>query len=349
MLRLIGIDEAGYGPVLGPLVVAATVWDIGEPQAATSKSGEAGAAPDVSTASGSAAAAIGPPDLWQRLSACVCRSARGAAGRLIVGDSKEVFDRKRGVGTLERSVRAFAAAGGAPVDRLAALLRHITDRGSESGTRMPWYRALDRALPADGVLGGIGEMGRRLGEELQQARIGFRGARVEIVAEDRYNDRVAATRNKSTVVVEQVLRLIERGIGEWEGPVCVVVDRLGGRSNYRTILQDAWPDRAISETEATAERSAYQLAPRGGARSSTWSIEFRVGADEHHLPVALASMTAKYIRELLMGAFNEFWSARLPGLRPTAGYYTDAQRFLADIAPCCMEMGIPHDRFVRAR
>ena len=32
MGRLVGMDEAGYGPNLGPLVVAATVWDIpGDP------------------------------------------------------------------------------------------------------------------------------------------------------------------------------------------------------------------------------------------------------------------------------------------------------------------------------
>ena len=27
---LIGMDEAGYGPNLGPLVVAATAWEVGE-------------------------------------------------------------------------------------------------------------------------------------------------------------------------------------------------------------------------------------------------------------------------------------------------------------------------------
>ena len=48
---------------------------------------------------------------------------------------------------------------------------------------------------------------------------------------------------------------------------------------------------------------------------------------EEFLPTALASMTAKYLRELSMRAFNEFWCARVPGLRPTAGYPGDAPRF----------------------
>ena len=33
MLYVVGTDEAGYGPNLGPLVIAATVWQIDEPEA----------------------------------------------------------------------------------------------------------------------------------------------------------------------------------------------------------------------------------------------------------------------------------------------------------------------------
>ena len=43
-------------------------------------------------------------------------------------------------------------------------------------------------------------------------------------------------------------------------------------------------------------------------------------------------MTAKYIRELYMEAFNAYWLGRMEGLRPTAGYAKDARRFLQDIA-----------------
>jgi hypothetical protein len=56
-------------------------------------------------------------------------------------------------------------------------------------------------------------------------------------------------------------------------------------------------------------------------------------------------MTAKYHRELAMRAFNAFWTARLPDLRPTAGYPKDSHRFKAAIAAVQSDLGI-EDRLV---
>jgi hypothetical protein len=61
---------------------------------------------------------------------------------------------------------------------------------------------------------------------------------------------------------------------------------------------------------------------------------------ESYLPVALASMFAKYLRELAMIAWNEFWCDRLPGLEPTAGYPNDAKRFKEAIAAAQAELRI---------
>ncbi len=91
--------------------------------------------------------------------------------------------------------------------------------------------------------------------------------------------------------------------------------------------------------------SRYRLAGAGG----DWFVEFAVGADANHMPVALASMTAKYVREALMLRFNAYWRQWLPEVKPTAGYYTDAQRFLADIQPVLSRCQTPPDVFVRSR
>ena len=61
---------------------------------------------------------------------------------------------------------------------------------------------------------------------------------------------------------------------------------------------------------------------------------------ESCLPAALASMASKYLRELAMRAFNDFWCARVPGLAPTAGYPRDARRFKAAIEPLQSVLGI---------
>jgi hypothetical protein len=59
-------------------------------------------------------------------------------------------------------------------------------------------------------------------------------------------------------------------------------------------------------------------------------VIFEVEAEARHFPVALASMTAKLVRELAMMRFNRYWSGRMAELKPTAGYRNDAHRWLDD-------------------
>ena len=67
------------------------------------------------------------------------------------------------------------------------------------------------------------------------------------------------------------------------------------------------------------------------------------------MPTALASMVAKYHRELAMRAFNAFWQKHVPDLRPTAGYPVDAKRFQAEIAPRQRQLGIAEADLWRRR
>ena len=65
MTYIIGVDEAGYGPNLGPLVIAATAWEIAD---------------DSWT------------DLFARVSPEIARPAdRSADTTLVVGDSKQLY------------------------------------------------------------------------------------------------------------------------------------------------------------------------------------------------------------------------------------------------------------------
>jgi len=316
---VVGIDEAGYGPTLGPLVVAMTLWDVSPPLVKT--------------------------DFWQLLGDNVSRSARDAHGRLVVSDSKTVYSRKKGLSSLERPVLAFASAAGLDCATLETLLEEIGVQLPE-GDELPWYRDLSNPLPTDRARSKHAGIADRLKRDMTETGLVCRGLRAEVVTESSFNQRVAATRNKAAVLIEHVLRLIQHAGERARGQDLVVrVDRLGGRSNYRQLLATAFPGRQMHVVEASDSRSRYRLK----STDNEWFIEFAVAADDQHLPVALASMLAKYLRELLMLGFNAFWKERLPTLRPTAGYYTDARRFLADIEPAIADAGIPRERFVRSR
>lgn len=314
-----GIDEAGYGPSLGPLVVGATVWQI-DPR----RAGD---------------------DLWTTLRDCVCRAGERNDWRLVVDDSKAAFDRQRGISTLERTVLAFAQAGGLPCDELFTLLAAL-DPQAQRQRAFPWYQKRAQTLPLDGAHSSFAAVGQKLARVMDEHGAICRGLLAQIVTEDDYNERVRQTRNKAALLLEHVLRLISRIADRGDGQdVCIFVDRLGGRSEYGRLLRTAFPERHLHELAISDDSSRYRLADERG----DWTIEFVVEADQRHLPVALASMLAKYVREALMLRFNAYWRELLPALAPTAGYYTDAQRFLVDIAPVLQRSGLAQAEFVRQR
>ena len=78
-------------------------------------------------------------------------------------------------------------------------------------------------------------------------------------------------------------------------------------------------------------------------------IRFAVRAEKAHLPVALASMISKYVRELLMVLFNRYWAQRVPGVAPTAGYYVDGRRFYDQILPAVRQLGVDERMLYRTR
>src|SRR5438477_3466657 len=80
---IIGIDEAGYGPNLGPLVMTSVACRV----------------PDCHAEA----------DLWHLLRAAVRRPEEKDDGRLLVGDSKIVYSSTRGLAGLEGGVLAALA------------------------------------------------------------------------------------------------------------------------------------------------------------------------------------------------------------------------------------------------
>ena len=89
--------------------------------------------------------------------------------------------------------------------------------------------------------------------------------------------------------------------------------------------------------EESDTKSRYALTGKDSqGRERRAGVSFLVEGETFHLPIALASMVAKFTRELAMLRFNQHWSGvRLAAaggeIKPTAGYRNDAQRWLDEI------------------
>jgi hypothetical protein len=313
MAVIAGIDEAGYGPRLGPLVVSGVAFEV----------------PD---------AAIGD-DLWTRLANVVGRSPRDR-DRIPVDDSKALFDQSRGVRHIERTALAFAAAAGRPVASFRSLLSSLAEL-NESVDAYPWHDGADFPLPLAADAAQVERDAERL-RSAEGAR--FLGVRSIPVLVGEFNRLVESVGTKSATLFLKTARLLSQWWQDWgERGVTAYVDKHGGRNRYGLLLYQTFFGARIQTLAEGSEESIYEVTD--GQRRMT--VGFYVRGDSRHMPVALASIFSKYVRELFMHTFNAYWRRQVPGLRPTAGYATDAARFLRDIAAARQQLGIADRMLVR--
>ena len=129
-------------------------------------------------------------------------------------------------------------------------------------------------------------------------------------------------------MTRQTLELVRRQMESLQDDeILIHCDKHGGRNYYAPALQQVFPEYLIEVRKESRWQSIYRWGPPQRRRE----IHFTAKGDSF-LPTALASMVAKYIRELAMQALNQFWCERVPALRPTAGYPADARRFKEEIA-----------------
>lgn len=317
---LLGIDEAGYGPVLGPLTVSAVGVEVPRDRAES--------------------------DLWALLKQSVRPSAAGRDARIAICDSKKLYSRSDGLKRLERSVLAVARAHVGMPATIRALLQRLCPEVGRAIDHSQWYAGVDASLPLAADAGGIRIAARRLADDLEANASRIAGVWSEVLLERAYNKLVERIDNKAVVLLGLTLRLVQRVADEFpEHDLHIHIDKQGGRSHYVSALRRAFEDRRLRVIDEGAEASAYELV----GSQSCWRISFRQSGESHHLTTALASLFSKYQRELLMHCFNAYWTAQVPGLRPTAGYYQDGHRFLREIDSHLPRLGIARENLMRSR
>jgi ribonuclease HII len=315
MAWVLGIDEAGYGPNLGPFVMTAVACQAPDAQA----------------------------DLWQLLRPAVRRGSEPRDDRIVVDDSKVVYASGKGLAGLERGV--FTTLGWEPAF-LSDLIVQLCPAAVQELTREAWFTGTS-PLPVDTPAA-----------ELQQLRAGFEQtcrdagvvgwwARSVVICPERFNSVVQAAGSKGAVLADGFVRLLSAGVEATasEEVLSVFVDKQGGRNTYAAQVQQALPGGMVMAVEERAERSTYRVQ----GLDRPMELLFEPRADTRRLCVALASMVSKYLRELFMAEFNGFWQKHVPGLQPTAGYPSDAPRFLEAIRPAAASLQIPEAAIWRQR
>jgi hypothetical protein len=354
---LIGIDEAGYGPRLGPLCHGYCALRGPEP----------------------ADGGIEPPDLWKVLRPSVMRYP-AYEGAITVDDSKKIYSPALGLNLLRHGVSAFleciseAGNGSIPViGDDAALLRAMYERilpqcDRESLEEDAWgclppqtaISAEDIAAQAASALtDGAAKKVRvkkvrksrkripPLREALSHCRMSVVALGARALSARHYNSALQTGGNKAdvnwSVIATQFTRMM--ALAEPAENVYAVIDRQGGRKFYAGKIGALFPGAMPWVEVETQRKSVYKIEHDG----RTVRVAFLVEADGETLPVALASMAAKLARELCMQRLNAYFKQHVPELRPTAGYYGDANRFLRETKSLRETLGIGNGAFVRVK
>jgi hypothetical protein len=187
------------------------------------------------------------------------------------------------------------------------------------------------------------------------ARRAFDGApwrvvdvRSEVVGPKRFNQGLGASGSKAVVHFSAFAKLLTylRATTPEGQDLAIRGDKHGGRHFYGELLEAACPDARVDRGPEGPDLSRYEiLGPTG--QKLTLSLVPRADAGDG--AVALASIVSKTLREHWMDAFNAHWLARIPGLKPTAGYPVDAARFRRAIEADCLEKGLTLADWWRAK
>ena len=319
MAALVGIDEAGFGPILGPLVVSSTAFSLPRH--------------------------LLKADLWKTLRKSVAQKRKHLAGRLLIADSKKAYNRSSGLKHLERTVLASLRCLDKTAPTLTGLLEHLCPDCIERLDDYPWYKdaAVYEISPDQADIAIASSVLKRNLASNEMELLSLRSCCLDVAY---YNKMVSNVKNKASVLFTATCGLIKHAFDNFAGDdVQIIIDRQGGRVHYRRLLRQMFADMELTILQESPSLSSYELQADG----RKMRLHFAVGADDRFLPVSLASMVSKYLRELLVDNINAYFANFNPDLKPTAGYWKDGLRFIEDLKTSLPHVKLDTDQLIRCR
>lgn len=319
MSIIVGIDEAGYGPTLGPLVVTATIFD----------------SPGVKEC-----------DLWELLNDIVSKKSSKNRESIVVNDSKKLYSRSKGFGVLEESVLAFLFNLKDIRKSFKELITDFSDLKDNDFNIYPWYCNKDVLIPVDSKMENILKLSDALRLCLKNSGVKIVDVKSIPVCVHKYNCGIEKFGKKSDFLFDTCASLlldIWKRFGE-KSPA-VYVDKHGGRNIYLHLLYPHFEGNFLKTHKESATESIYEVT----SDTKNMFVHFVKGSETKHLPNALASMCSKYFRENFLRMFNSYWQENVENLKATAGYYVDAIRFLDDIDKVRKNLEIKDEILIRLK
>lgn len=278
-MLVLGVDENGLGPVLGPLVATSVAMEMPRyDRSALRRRGLSLGLTDSKQSGGFGKMAF--------VESVALALLAGEGGQDVPGSADGVLDR------VFRDGRSRLRAC-CPDDPTADQC---------------W--AVELPLP---IFGGDPAVGREVLDKLVgRSRLRVVNVKSRVACAGMLNAHRAAGKHKFDVDFDLFEQLIASMYRVHGAPLLAICGMIGGIRDYAPRFSLFERDRIQPIVGRRTERR-YAVEGVG-------EIRFEIDADARHLPVALASMVGKYVRELCMLRIGEFYRRGDPDLTLASGY-----------------------------